>query len=239
MEGSPQDPQDPQEQPDANGNLPLDERVKVEGLAIFARRQMVTDGKIDPWKVADEIEPTVVRALVRSEGERSNRGITPTGLMTGHFSEVPRREDYEGDDDGERQFVDAVYGYVKGQVFRVLNVAPDGPIQSRLATNGDGLVLCRMKGRRGAEEVAYVTKSRKCIDLDNNGPAFRRALLAQRKADALTGMSMERLPEDAKWFERRAANARKELVDGSKNAIRAALEAGDGTFDDGDDASDE
>ena len=81
--------------------------------------------------------------------------------------------------------------------------------------------------------VAYVTRSRKCIDLDNNGPAFRRALLAQRKADALTGMSIERIPEDAKWFERRAATARKALVEESENAIRAALEMSNGEAVDG------
>lgn len=202
-----------------------EERVKYEKLAIFARRDMVADtGTIDQFKVADEIEPTVVGALVGVEGDRSKVGITPTRLMEDHFSEVARKEQVQTDDEEELAFIDAVYGAVKREVYRVLNIAPDGPIQSRLARNGSGLVLCRMKGTRGAEEVAYVTRNRKCIDQDNNQPAFSAVDRAIAKAAALTGMSIERVSEHGNWFKRQYSTAMKQSLGSGDNSVQLALD---------------
>jgi len=213
----------------------FEERVKYEKLAIFARRDMVTDtGTIDQHLVADEIEPTIVGAVVNVEGDRTKVGITPTKLMEDHFSEVPRKEQVETDDEDELEFVDAVYGAVKREVFRVLNIAPDGPIQSRLANSGSGLVLCRMKGTRGAEEVAYVTRNRKCIDQDNNQPAFAAVDRAIAKAAALTGMSIERVPEHGGWFKRQYSTAMRQSLGSGDNHVQLALDVstddGDGEF---------
>jgi hypothetical protein len=211
---------------DQNG-LTLAERAKLEMLAIFARRQMLTDGSIDQERIADEIEPTITSAVVQVEGDRSKVGVSPTLLMERHFSEVPSKDRIQTDDEDELEFVDAVYGNVKGQVFRVLNIMPDGPIQSRLANNGSGLVLCRMKGKRGTEEVAYVTRNRKCIDLDNNKPAFKQVALAVTKAAALTGLSIDRVPEHGKWFQRQYNTETKQITDGGQNTVRGALESVD------------
>jgi hypothetical protein len=234
------------DQPSAgNGGYPQDdalalswrERVSNAKLAIFANREMVTDGKIDQYKVADEIEPTVVGAIVKLEGERTKIGVTPTRLMEDHFSEVPRKEQVDGDDEDELDFIDAVYGATKLEVFRVLNITPDGPIQSRLATNGSGLVLCRMKGKRGAEEVAYVTRNRKCIDQDNNQPALTAVDKAIAKAAALTGMSVERVPEHGKWFKTQYRTATRRSLDAGDSRVQLALDVstdGDEPAGDGD-----
>ena len=180
-------------------DLTWNERVKIEKLAIFARRDMVTDaGSIDQFKVADEIEPTILAAIASIEADRTKVGITPTQFMERHFPEVLRKEQAETEDEEELDFIDAVYGVAKSEVFRVLNVSPDGPIQSRLAVNGSGLVLCRMReaGRRGG--VATSTRNRKCIDEEEDQPASRRSTEAIAKASALTGMSIERVPEHRK-----------------------------------------
>jgi hypothetical protein len=207
------------------------ERVKLEKLAIFARRDMVTDtGTIDQHKVADKIEPTIFAAIVKVEADRSKVGIPPTRLMADHFSEVLRKDQAETDDEEELAFIGDVYGAVKDEVFRVLNIAPDAPIQSRLAANGSGLVLCRMKGTRGAEEVAYVTRNRKCIDQDNNQPALKAVAKAIAKAEALTGMSMERVPEHGRWFKRQYSTVIRQSIDGADERLQLRLEM---TTDDG------
>ena len=206
-------------------DLTWNERVKIEKLAIFARRDMVTDaGSIDQFKVADEIEPTIVKAIAKIEGDRTKVGITPTQFMERHFPEVLRKEQVQTEDEEELEFADAVYGAAKSEVFRVLNVSPEGPIQSRLANNGSGLVLCRMKGKRGAEEVAYVTRNRKCIDQDNNQPAFAAVDKAIAKASALTGMSIERVPEHGNWFKRQYSTATKRSLGSGDSHVQEALE---------------
>lgn len=218
--------------------LTFPERVQLEALAIFAKRGMIADGAIDMYAVADEIEPTVVRAVVQVESDRSKVGVTPTKLMETHFSEVPRRSDVDSTDLDLLDFTDAVYARVKDQVFRVLNIMPDGIIQSRLAQDGKGYVLCRMKGKRGAEEVAYITRNRKCIEQDNISPAYHRVQLAIARAAALTGMSVERVPEHGKWFQRQYKRSMQLSLEAGNDVVTAALDAGDeppdGPAEDGD-----
>jgi hypothetical protein len=219
------EPQAPLAQQKDGSDLTLDERVKFETLAVFARRAMVSDsGSIDQDKVADEVQQTVVAALAEVEADRTKIGVTPTFLMERHFPEVPKRSEVQSDDEEELDFIDAVYGSVKREVFRVLNIAPEGPIQSRLADNGDGLVLCRHKGKRGTEERAYVTRNRKCIHEDNNAPAIKAVERAVAKAAALTGLSVERVPESGTWFQRRYSTEMKQITDSGQNTIRAAIE---------------
>src|SRR4051812_13057672 len=112
--------------PAQNGQkeLTFSERVQLEALAIFAKRDMIADGAIDMYAVADEIEPTVVQAVAQVEGDRSKVGVTPTKLMETHFPEVPKRSDVDTTDGDLLDFTDAVYGRVKDQVFRVLNILP-------------------------------------------------------------------------------------------------------------------
>jgi hypothetical protein len=222
----------PQAAEDAQQNgqqkeLSLNERRDLEVLAIFLRRHMIVDGSIDQNRVADEIESTVTAAIAALPSDRSKVGISPTALMEKHFPEVPKAEDVDSDDPDILALVDAVYGKVKGEVFRVLNIMPDGVIQSRLATNGHGYVLCRMKGTRGAEELAYVSRNRKCINIDNNDPAYRAAARAEAKAAALTGMAMERVPEHGKWFQRQLKRAQQLSIQASNDVTMAALDAGD------------
>ena len=215
--------------PAQNGQkeLTFSERVQLDALAVFANRDMIADGAIDMYAVADEIEPTVLQAVVEVESDRSKVGVTPTKLMETHFPEVPKRSDVDGTDVDLLDHTDAVYGRVKDQVFRVLNVMPDGIIQSRLAQNGEGYVLCRMKGKRGAEEVAYITRNRKCIDADNNGPAYHKVELAIARAAALTGMSAERVAEHGPWFQRQFKRSMKTSLEAGNNVVLAALDAGD------------
>jgi hypothetical protein len=236
------DPSVAQDAPDVqNGHQHLTflQRVNLEALAIFAKRDMVADGAIDPYAIADEIEPTILEAIAEKEADRTKVGVTPTHLMEKHFSEVPKKSDVETDDEDVLEMVDAVYGKVKEQVFRVLNIMPDGIIQSRLATNGGSYTLCRMKGKRGAEELAYVTRNRKLMHIDNNDPAYRKVELAMKRASALTGLSIERVPEHGKWFQRQHKRAMQLSLDASNDVVIAALDAGDdqpadGPVEDGD-----
>jgi hypothetical protein len=223
----------PQEQQGAEGQpekvLSIEDRASLEKLSIFAKRSMLgVDGKIDQYKVADEIEPTILGALVKLEADRTKVGVTPTRLMEVHFPEVPKRSEVQSDDEEVLELADRVYGGVKGEVFRVLNILPNGPIQQRLSNNGNGLVLCRMKGRKGAEEVAYVTRNRKCINTDNNQPALRAANTAIEKAAILTGMSIERVPEHGKFFRGAYKLSMNKGIGAGADVVQAALEAGNG-----------
>jgi hypothetical protein len=207
--------------------LSIDDRAKLETLAIFARREMITvDGKVDRWKVADEIEPTIVQAVVNVEKDRTRVGVTPTRVMEVHFPEVPKRSEVESDDEEVLQLADLVYADVKREVFRCLGIMPDAPIQSRLANNGDGLVLCRLPKSQGAEERAYVTRNKRCINLDNNLPAYKAVQAAEKKAAALTGMSIERVPESGKWFRSQYKAAMKEGLDAADSTVQLALDVG-------------
>jgi hypothetical protein len=223
---------------ETNGHeeLSFDSRVKLAGLTIFAKRNMVTEGAIDPYLVADEIQPTVVAAVAKVEKDREKLGATPTGLMRKHFNEVPQQSDITTDDPDELEYVDAVYGYVKTEVFRVLNVMPNGIIQQRLSENGSGLVLCRMKGRRGAEERAYVTRNKKLVNEDNNQPAYKTAARALARAAALTGMSIERIPEGGKYFAQQYNHATKDAITSGERSVQLALEF---STDSGSEESDE
>jgi hypothetical protein len=210
----------------------IEDQAKLETLAIFARREMLTvDGRVDQWKVADEIEPTIVQALVKVEKDRTRVGVTPTRLMEVHFPEVPKRSEIESEDEDVLAVADKTYGNVKDAVFRVLNIMPDAPIQSRLANNGDGLVLCRLPKSRGAEERAYVTRNKQCINKDNNLPAYKAVQAAEKKAAALTGMSIERVSEHGKWFRSQYKSAMKEGLDAANNTVQLALDMGDDAQD--------
>jgi hypothetical protein len=219
--------QEPADQQDGQKELSFNERVALDVLAIFAQREMIVDGGVDMYAVADEIQPTIFDAKVKAEGDRSKVGVTPTHLMETHFPEVPRRDSVDSTDVDLLDYTDAVYAKVKDQVFRVLNIMPDGIIQGRLAALGDGWVLCRMKGKRGAEEVAYISRNRKCIDADNNGPAYHRVHLAIARAAALTGMSIERVPEHGIWFQRQHKRSLKNSLEAGDNVVIAALDSGD------------
>lgn len=231
--------QEPADQQDGQKDLSFSERVALDVLAIFAARDMIADGAVDMYAVADEIQPTIFDAKVKVEGDRSKVGVTPSHLMDKHFPEVPKRDSVDSTDADLLDYTDAVYAKVKDQVFRVLNIMPDGIIQSRLASAlGEGWVLCRMKGKRGAEEVAYVSRSRKCIDADNNGPAYHRVQLAIARASALTGMSIERVPEHGTWFQRQHKRSLKNSLEAGDNVVIAALDSGDEP-DDGPDEDDD
>ena len=212
--------------------LSMEERVDREFLITFGHHGLVTkEGRVDLLAIADLIYPTIEKAIVNVPGDRAGIGITPTHLMEEFFADVPGPDEWaEYDDDEEVEFRKAVYTKVKKEVFRVLSVQPDGPVQSRLDLNG-GLVLCRTPKRHGREEMAYVTRNHKCIDEDNNTPAMQKAKAAQARADALAAMAAERVPEHARYFDRRLSASRKEIDDASKNTMRAALEVSTGNGD--------
>jgi hypothetical protein len=207
------------------------ERAKLEAWAVLNRHGLISqEGKIDVFAIADLVYPTISKAVVDAPGDRANVGVTPTQLVAEHFPEVPGPQHWTEHEDPE--FQEELYKEMKSNVFRVLSVQPDGLVQMRLGTNG-GLVLCRTASRGGREEMAYVTRNRKCIDEDNNGPALKKAHLAMERAAALSALSIDRVPEHGKWFERQYNSGVKQAVDAGKTKIRGALTAGaDDVFDD-------
>ena len=204
--------------------LTLEDRVKREVAVIFGSHQLVTqEGGIDSIAVADLVYPVVSKAIAQTPGDRAKVGVTPTHLMEQFFPDVPGPADWASYDEDDAEFHEAVYSRVKSEVFRVLSTQPNGLVQMRLGANG-GMVLCRTRATKGREVMAYVTRNRACINDDNNTPAMKAAKAAQAKADALAAMSIERVPEHAKWFAARLNTGRKELDDASKHTVKAALE---------------
>jgi hypothetical protein len=216
--------------------LTMEDRVKREVAVIFGRHQLVTqEGRTDTIAIADLIYPTISKAVVEIPGDRTNVGITPTRLVEQFFGEVPGPSNWADYDEGDAEFHEKVYNEVKREVFRVLSVNPDGPVQMRLGANG-GMVLCRTKKAGGREEMAYVTRNRKCIDEDNNSPAVKAAHRAMDKAAALTALSVDRVPEHGRWFERQHKAGINQAIESGRTKIRAALEASnDDTGDENDD----
>jgi hypothetical protein len=204
-----------------------EERVNREVKVILGRHHLLTtEGSHSLTAIADLVYPTISQAVVESPGDRTKVGITPTHLMEQFFEDVPGPANWaEYEDEDEAWFHERVYKAIKGEVLRVLSIQPDGLVQSRLGTNG-GLVLCRTPARKGGrEEVAYVTRHRKCIDEDNNTPAVKKAQNAMAKAAGLTAMSVERVPEHGRWFHSQYNAGMKEAIESGKNKIQAALEA--------------
>lgn len=206
----------------------MDERVDREVALIFGRHELVTqEGRVDVVGIADLIYPTIKAAVVEAPGERTAIGVTPTRLMEQFFPDVPGPAAWAEHDEEEAEFQARVYDRVKKHVFRVLNVYPDGLVQARLAANG-GLVLCRTPKKGGREEMAYVTRNRKCIEEDNNSPAITNAKKYMDRAAALSVMAVDRVPEDGKYFANLYNRGMREGIDAGKNKIKAALEAGGG-----------
>jgi hypothetical protein len=220
--------------------LTMDERVAREVNLVWGRHSLVTtEGGKDVLAIAELIYPTISNAIVEAPADRTKVGITPTQLMAQFFADVPGPAEWTDYDEEDAEFRERVYAAVKAEVFRVLSVQPNGPIQSRLGANG-GLVLCRMPKKRGREELAYVTRNRKCIDEDNNAPAMTAAHNAMNRAAALTALSVDRVPEHGKWFERQHKTGIKLAVEGGQATIRRALEAASNDLDDDvDEAGDE
>src|SRR5262245_41644915 len=148
--------------------LTLQDRVASEVLVILGRHNLVTaEGGKDQVAIAEMIYPIVSRAVAETPGDRANVGVTPTQLVEKFFPELPGPAKWAEYDDDDAEFHEEVYKRVKAELFRVLNVQPEGLVQARLGTNG-GLVLCRTAKKGGREEIAYVTRNRKCIEEDNN-----------------------------------------------------------------------
>jgi hypothetical protein len=233
--------QEPQQDEEQLTLIPtLEDRIKAEATAVLAEHDLVDDeGKVDLYRIADLIYPTIKQAVVEKPGDRAVVGVTPTQLVTQFFPEVPGPllwAEYEGE---EAELREGVYTRVKQQLFRVLNVNPEGVIQSRLGENG-GMVLCRTPKKGGREEMAYVTRNRACIDDDNNQPALAKAAKAMAMATALTELSVKRVPEHGRFFSKQHNTAMRKAIDGGKITIKAALEAStDGNFDDDGDDGDE
>jgi hypothetical protein len=205
--------------------LTTEERITTEVLTILGRHGLVTpEGTKDVTAVADMVYPTISKAVADTPADRAKVGVTPTALMAQFFADVPGPATWAEYDEEDAEFHEAVYRRLKGEIFRVLSVDPDGPVQSQLGANG-GLVLCRMKGKQGREELAYVTRHRKAIDEDNNAPAVAAANRALAKAAARTALAVERVPEHGKWFNRQYSTGTKEGIEAGKNKILGALEA--------------
>jgi hypothetical protein len=213
----------PQEQPSL---LTLKERVDREVAVILGRHQLVTqEGAADRVAIAELIYPIVSKAVAETPGDRAKVGITPTHLMEQFFPEVVGPSQWAEYDEDDAEFHEDVYKRVKGEVFRVLSVQPDGLVQARLGLNG-GLVLCRTPKKGGREEMAYVTRHRKCIEEDNNTPAIKAAQRAMDRAAALSALAADRVPEHGKWFGNIYNSGMREGIESGKNKIKAALDVG-------------
>lgn len=208
-------------------NLDLELRAKLHVAQILGEHDLLTDeGKKDVFAVADMVYPTISAAVVHVPGERERVGITPNRLVEEFFPEVPGPSDWANyEDEDERAFHERVYVKLKGEIFRVLSVDPDGPVQSRLSMNGSSLVLCRTRKTKGREERAYVTRNTKCINEDNNTPALNALGAALAKAAGRIAMAIERVPESATTFNTLYSNKTKNSIESGKNIVRAALEA--------------
>jgi hypothetical protein len=205
--------------------LSAEERVVREVATILGRHGLVTpEGTKDVNAIADLVYPTISAAVAETPADRAKVGVTPTRLMEQFFEDVPGPAAWAEYDDEDAEFHKAVYQRVKGEIFRVLSVDPDGPVQDRLGTNG-GLVLCRTPKKGGREEMAYVTRHRKAIDEDNNAPAVAAANRALAKAAARTALAVDRVPEHGKWFNRQYSTGTKEGIEAGKNKVLGALEA--------------
>lgn len=220
-------PQD--EQPEL---LTIEDRVSREVTLVWGRHELLTEeGTKDAVAVADLIYPTISKAVVQNPGERAKVGITPTRLVEQFFPDVPGPATWAEYDEQDRIVREKVYRKVKGEVFRVLDISPDGPVQGRLAANG-GHVLCRTPSKGGREEMAYVTRNRICISEDNNAPAAKKAQGFINRAAALTALAAERVPEHGQWFSRQFNNDMKTGVETGKNKIQAALDRAEDEPDD-------
>lgn len=220
--------------PEQMSLLTMEDRVKREVAVIFGSHELVTqEGRVDVLAVADMVYPTIKQAVVNAPGERATVGVTPTRLMERFFSDVPGPSQWAEYDEDDAEFHEKVYQAVKAAIFRVLSTNPDGPVQMRLAANG-GMVLCRMPKKGGREEMAYVTRNRKCIDEDNNTPAVKAAQRAMDRAAALAEMSIDRVPEHGRWFSSQYKAGMKEGIESGTNRVRAALEASTGDEDSSD-----
>jgi hypothetical protein len=213
-------------------SLALDEQVNREVLVVLGRHELVTEeGIADRVAIAEMIYPTISKAVAETPGDRATVGITPTHLVEQFFPEVPGPAKWAEYDEDEAEFHEKVYKRVKGEVFRVLSIQPDGLVQARLGTNG-GLVLCRTPKKGGREEMAYVTRNRKCIEEDNNTPAIKAAQRAMNKAASLSALAVDRVPEHGKFFERIYSSGMREGIETGRNKVKAALEASTGADED-------
>jgi hypothetical protein len=211
------------------------ERAVPLVAAIYGRRGLLDEtGEVDRHTFTDIVLELVLTAFVDQPKERANVAITRPQYMARLFPEVPNEAAWPEQEDPE--VAAEVYNQIDTAIWRLLDVAPSGPIQSRL--NGEqGLMLCVQKQKTRRPAAVYVTRNAACIVDDVQGPANKSLERAALRAASLATLAIERVPEHGGKFGRTYGAAANLAITTGKAKVKAALEAAKnaGETDDGGD----
>ena len=209
----------PEEEPEQS----LRERVNAARYAAYGVAGLVTaDGEPDQQALIDQMFPIVVKAVVEKPSDRKDMIVYRPAFMEAIFPDVPNEHSWVEEDDYD--LAEGVYKSLDSDIWRLLSVHPDGPIQAML--NGEaGLLLCRTKSNYKRPQGVYVTRNRKCLLEDYSADARKAVERAVNQHEALMALAMGRVPEHAKSFYDEFKRTSKNALDTGQNNLQAALEA--------------
>jgi hypothetical protein len=210
----------------------LSERAWPEVRKIYKGRDMLDEaGELDRMLLANHVLDLVVTAVVMTPKDRSQVALTRPQYMAKLFPEVPGENAWLEREDPE--LAAEIYNQIDTAIWKLLDVGPTGPIQSRL--NGEqGLVLCRQTQKTRRPAAVYVTRNPACIVDDVQGPANKSLERASVRAAALATLAIERVPEHSGKFGRSYSAAANLAITTGKARVKAAIEAAkNGADDDG------
>ena len=169
------------------------DQVETEVQIVYGRHSLIDQhGEKDQAALTDRVFAIVSKAIVNTPAERPKVAITRTDLMSRIFPDVPGDAEWIEQDDPE--LAEAIYKQLDTDVWRLLNVKDDGPVQQRL--NGEtGMLLCQTSKTRTRLQGAYVTRNLKCVLEDYSAPAQKKVKAAADAHAALMAQAIERIPE--------------------------------------------
>ena len=217
----------------------LAERVETAKYAAYGQHNLVTsDGEPDQEALIQCVFEIVKDAIVEKPSERAKKAVTRPEFMEQIFPKVPGKAEWIEQEDPE--LAEALYKSVDSDIWRLLSVNPDGPVQSMLNGRGDdSTLLCRVDQSRAREAHAYVTRNRKCLYEDYSAKARAEIERATNKLAGLMAQAIDRVPEHSQAFAREYDGATRIAVTSGTGIVRGALEAGSGPSVKDEDASED
>jgi hypothetical protein len=226
------------EQPQEEQPPTLKERIESAAYVAYGQHDLVTkDGEPDQEALIQQVFDIVSVAVVERPSERAKNGVSRASFMDQIFPKVPGKAEWIDQEDPE--LAEGVYKSLDSDIWRLLNVNPDGPVQAML--NGEkSMVLCRVDASRTHEAHAYVTRNRKCLYEDYSAKARAAIERAVNQHAALMAQAINRIPEQGPAFLREFDGATRVAVNSGQGVVKGALESGAHNKDaDADEASEE
>jgi hypothetical protein len=240
QQGAPEEPEgeaqdESQDQPDLRSAEELYGLAQKEALLAYANQGLLLDnGEPDRDGLAVRIYTGVVEnCVVVTPGDRDKVYWTRSAMVRDLFGLSKAAAAETADPPVAR----LVYDILDGDIWRLTNMDPDGPVQAQL--NGEG-ILCRRQVSR-KEAGIYVTRNKRSLLEDFSAPQRKKIKAAMTKHSVMMELAVGRVPEHGTAFLNEFKNEAQDGLKAGTDRIKRSIEAGkeNGSGSDADEGGDE